>query len=101
MKKVLLFLCLVLLFENSSLLRAQCFGTVHFDTSAIAGVVSNAGNKKYTITTKHNNELILLSYDGWNGPGSGPVKVDGNNATQINTAFANNTGSADVYAYNA
>ncbi len=99
MKKILLLLCLLLVSATITLLKAQCFGTIIYDTSAIAGTVANAGNTTYTITTAHNNELLMLSYDGWNGPGSGPVTVDGNPATHINTAFENNTGTAEVYAY--
>jgi gliding motility-associated-like protein len=97
MKK--LFSLLVLIFAVYTQIGAQCYGTVNFDGSAFAGVTGNAGNTTFSITTNHCNDLIMISYDGWNGPGSGPVTVDGNPATWIATANNGNSGSAMTYAY--
>ena len=58
--------------------KAQCYGVVNFDTATSAGVIGNAGNSTFTIPTANANELINDKlYDGWNGPGTGPVTVDG------------------------
>jgi len=98
MKKAVLFLCISILFGNISHLSAQCYGTIHYDQSSSAN-----GNSSFSISTTFCNELILISYDGWTGPGAGPVKVDGNAATHINTANVNlltpSSGAAEVYAY--
>jgi len=59
------------------------------------------GASTFTITTTHPNELIMIAYDGWNGPGSGPVKVDGNPATLLTTANTGNSGTAMTYYYPA
>src|SRR6185312_8205757 len=47
------------------------------------------------------NDLILIAYDGWSAPGSGPVTVDGNNATHLATANTGNSGTSEVYYYSA
>src|SRR6185312_11653298 len=79
-------------------LKAQCGGKVLLDTSASAHVASN----NFNIVTNYSNELIVISYDGWNGPGKGPVTVDGNPATHIATAWdGNNSGTSEIYAYTA
>ncbi len=97
MKRILLLLPVAfMMFGQSTLLRAQCHGTVHFDAS-----VNAAGASTFNITTANPNELILITYNGWNGPGTGPVTVDGNPATHINTANIANSATAEVYAYSA
>ena len=94
MKKTLALLFVVLLIGVTSLLKAQCYGTVHYDNAVNAN-----GNSTFNITTSHCNELIMISYDGWRGPGSGPVTVDGHPATWINTAFVYFYAVAETYAY--
>jgi gliding motility-associated-like protein len=98
MKKALLIISSVILSGLSSMVNAQCYGTVHFDQSSSAN-----GNSSFSISTTFCNELIMIAYDGWRGPGAGPVKVDGNNATHINTANNNvnfpSSGAAETYAY--
>jgi len=100
MKKILLVFGVFILVSVSAL-KAQCYATIKFDTAVSAGVVSNCGNSTFNITTLYSNELILISYNGWNGPGSGPVTVNGNAAIHIATANNGNSGSAEVYAYSA
>src|SRR5581483_11281292 len=74
---------------------AQC--SVAFD-AFVAGTSSSS----YSITTTKPNELIMIAYNGWPSPGNGPVKVDGNAACKIKTAFDNNnSGIAETYAYAA
>ncbi len=98
MKKSLLLLCVSIFFGGAGLLKAQCYGTIHYDQSSSAN-----GNSSFTISTTFCNELILISYDGWVGPGTGPVKVDGNAATHLATANVNllspSSGAAETYAY--
>ncbi len=72
---------------------------VTLDQFAIAGSPGNCGNTTFTITTTNPSEMIMVAYDGWNGPGAGPVTVDGINATWIQTANNGNSGSAMTYAY--
>ncbi|HXB12878.1 MAG TPA: T9SS type A sorting domain-containing protein [Bacteroidia bacterium] len=96
MKKTIAILFIVLLSGIGSQLKAQCHGTVHFDAADTAG-----GDSVFTISTSFANELILISYDGWIGPGKGPVTVDGNPATHIITVDTSNSGVAEVYAYSA
>lgn len=95
MKKILL-ITGALFFGSISLTKAQCYGTVHLDDTANA-----KGASTFTINTTNPNELILIAYDGWSGPGSGPVTVDGNPATHIVTADTSNSSTAEVYAYSA
>src|ERR1700722_4111695 len=94
MKKTLVLLLSLLLLGSMSILKAQCYGVVHYDQS-----VSANGNSSFDISTTNCNELIMISYDGWPGPGTGPVTVDGNNATWINTAFVYFYAVAETYAY--
>ena len=104
MKKLLLLFCLTLFLGGiTSHIQAQCYGTVQFDNSVTAGANGFPlfGNSSFDITTSYCNELILISYDGWNGPGIGPVTVNGNPATYVNNATNGNSGTADVYAYQA
>jgi hypothetical protein len=97
MKKNIILLFFVLFSGISSLLKAQCHGTVHFDAADTSGDTNT-----FTISTSYANELILISYDGWPGPGLGPVTVDSNPATHIITVnTATNSGTAEVYAYSA
>src|SRR5580698_9036321 len=100
MKKILLVFGVFILVSVSTR-KAQCYATIKFDTAVSAGVVSNCGNSTFNITTLYSNELILISYNGWNGPVSGPVTVNGNAAIHIATANNGNSGSAEVYAYSA
>lgn len=102
-KKILLFFSITFLFCHCSSLYAQCYGTVQFDTSANAGSTGSPlfGNTTFDITTTHCHDLIMIAYNGWNGPGSGPVTVNGNPATYINNATNGNSGTASVYAYEA
>ena len=83
---------------NSSMLKAQCGGSVNLDQS-----VSANGASTFSITTTFPNELIMISYDGFTRqtpPPVGPVTVDGNPATQINMAHGGGfTGTAEVFAY--
>ncbi len=58
-----------------------------FDQAVQAGVVGNAGNTSFSITTTNPNELIMIAYNGWNGPAQDPVTVDGFNATHIKYCF--------------
>lgn len=96
MKKSLLLIAVSLLFIGYSNLQAQCGGKVLFDTSASAVRSSSTFN----IVTHHPNELIVISYDGWFGPGIGPITVDGNPATHIATAWdGGNSGASEIYAY--
>ena len=91
MKKIILsFLFLLCTF----FLSAQC--TVVLDAVANAN-----GANAFAITTTKPNEIIMISYDGWNGPGSGPVTVDGFAATLVSIANNGNSGTAEVYAYPA
>ncbi len=97
MKKLLVLLCAALLFGSTQFLKAQCFGTVAFDVSANAN-----GASTFNLTTANSNEMILISVDGWDATSSadlGPITVDGNNATLINTAVNGNSGIAEVWAY--
>jgi hypothetical protein len=94
MKKSLLLLLTIFILGATPALQAQCYGVVHFDAAVNAN-----GAGTFTITTAHCNELIMISYDGWQGPGGGPVTVDGNNATYINTAFVYYYAVAETYAY--
>ncbi|HXB10894.1 MAG TPA: hypothetical protein VNZ45_02825, partial [Bacteroidia bacterium] len=79
-------------------LKAQCYGVVQFDSKVDTG---GATGTTFKITTANPNELILIGYNGWFGPGSGPVNVDGNPATHINTAHVSNSACAEVYCYSA
>jgi gliding motility-associated-like protein len=99
MKRFLTLVLALLCIGYSSYTKAQCYGVVHFDKAATAGTNANAGNTTFTITTANANELIMIAYDGWNGPGSGPVTVDGNPATLVSSATNGNSGSAVTYAY--
>ena len=65
MKKLLPLL--ILFFGYVTGLKAQC-SQVTLDAS----VVSSNSNT-YNINTTNANELIMISYNGWNGPGNGPV----------------------------
>ncbi|HEY1645578.1 MAG TPA: hypothetical protein VGF75_04325, partial [Candidatus Saccharimonadales bacterium] len=96
MKKIILFfLVLSSILINPFALKAQCHDTVHYDASAGAN-----GSSTFNITTANPNELIMIAYDGWPSPGTGPVKVDGNSATHIATGFDNNnSGIAETYGY--
>ena len=96
MKKIVLIVLAIIFWESPSLLKAQCYGTVVYDQSANA-----SGGSTFNITTTNANELILITYNGWPSPGAGPVTVDGNNATHINTAHVSNSAVAEVYCYNA
>lgn len=95
MKKIL-FLTGALFFGTISLTKAQCYGTIHLDDTTNAN-----GASTFTINTANPNELILIAYNGWPGPGSGPVTVDGNPATHIITADTANSSTAEIYAYSA
>ncbi len=101
MKKITLLFAVLFFFSSVTVLKGQCYGSVKLDVAVSAGVVNNAGNTTFTITTSHCNELIMISYNGWNGPGQGPVTVNGNPATFISDAITGNSGCADVYAYSA
>ncbi|HXB12369.1 MAG TPA: PKD domain-containing protein [Bacteroidia bacterium] len=95
LKKLSLLLFFTLLFGSASLLKAQCYGTVVYDQS-----VNFNGASSFNISTTVCDELIMICYDGWSRPGTGPVTVDGNPATWINTAFNGiNSGVAETYAY--
>jgi len=95
MKKGLLSILLCILsFGSVSVINAQCYGTVKLDT--VAGA---KGSNTFDIYTTYCDELILITYDGWQGPGSGPVKVDGNSATHLATAFVYYYAVAETYAY--
>ncbi len=95
LKKLSLLLFFTLLFGSTSLLKAQCYGTVVYDQS-----VNFNGASSFNISTTVCDELIMISYDGWSRPGTGPVTVDGFPATWIATAFnGNNSGVAETYAY--
>jgi len=95
MKKNFFIGVLLLFFLGNSLrVEGQCYGTVNFDDASNAN-----GSNTFTINTSYCNELIMISYDGWMGPGSGPVKVDGTPATYINTAFVYYYAVAETYAY--
>ena len=96
MKKRLQALFFTLALGSFSSLFAQCYGVVHYDSTATAGGLST-----FNIVTSNANELILIAYNGWDTPGSGPVKVDGNPATHINTAHTGNAAVAEVYCYSA
>ena len=99
MKKLLVFLCASLLLGNTQHLKAQCYGTVAYDAS-----VNGNGASTFTLTTANANEMILISLDGYSSTQTadpGPVTVDGNNATLINSAMIGNSGSAEVWAYPA
>jgi hypothetical protein len=94
MKKTLLLLLASFLLAAPSIVKAQCYGVVHYDQSSTA-----AGNSTFTINTTNSNELIMIAYNGWFGPGNGPVTVDGNAATHINTAHTSNDACAEAYCY--
>jgi hypothetical protein len=96
MKKLLLVFTLFLLFGSASNLNAQCYGTVNLDQS-----VSGNGISSFDISTTFGNELILVSADGWPGPFSGSVTVDGNPATFVNSAINGNSGETSVWCYAA
>jgi len=102
-KRLLSLLVVIFLLGSNGLLKAQCYGVVTLDTFAVAGATGFPlfGNTTFNIATANPNELIMISYNGWNGPGLGPVTVDGNKATYINNATNGNSGTADVYAYSA
>lgn len=88
MKKILLAFLLVV---NALILKAQ-----------LLDATANAfGGTTFNITTMHTGELIMISYDGWNGPGTGGVKVNGNPATLLTTANTGNSGTAMTYYYPA
>ncbi len=94
MKKIITALfSLTLLIGNVLTVKAQ-YGVVHYDAS-----VNFNGSNTANLTTTHCKELILISYDGWPGPGTGPVTVDGNNATQIAQAYINWGTSPIIYGY--
>ncbi len=95
MKKGLILFVFFLLSAGTAL-SAQCYGTVEYDTSATAN-----GSSTFNITTANANELILIAYNGWPSPGAGPVTVDGNPASHINTAHTSNSAVAEVYCYSA
>lgn len=101
MKKIVPLLVTLFLLACTHTVNAQCYGTVNYDTSANAGSSGSplSGNSTFNITTSYCNELIMIGYDGWNGPGSGPVTVNGNPATFVQSATNGNSGTADVYAY--
>ncbi|HXB12098.1 MAG TPA: hypothetical protein VNZ45_08950, partial [Bacteroidia bacterium] len=97
MRKLLPLLFLTFILGSSSALKAQCYGTVVFDQAASAN-----GASTFTINTTNPNELILISYDGWPSPGAGPITVDGNPATFLQTGFdLDNSGVAEVWCYSA
>ena len=96
MKKRLLVLLFSIFLGSFSFLSAQCYGVVHYDSTGAAN-----GSNTFNIVTSNPNELILIAYNGWDNPGAGPVKVDGNAATHINTAHVANTAVAEVYCYSA
>ena len=104
MKKILFLLFTTLFFGSVSGLKAQCYGNVNYDQE-VAAVPTSSNSNSFTITTTHCNELIMISYDGWDRTtiGTGPITVDGNNATWINTANSllnpPSTGAAETYAY--
>jgi hypothetical protein len=97
-KKILIVFVLVFFSGGMALLRAQCYAVVHLDSYVDSG---GATGSTFTITTAYPNELILIGYDGWDTPGVGPVNVDGNSATHINTAHTGNSAVAEVYCYSA
>ena len=94
MKKTLTLFVTIFLLGVTSLLRPQCYGVVHYDQSATANGLST-----FSITTANPNELILIAYNGWFEPGTGPVTVDGNPATHLNTAHTSNDACAEAYCY--
>jgi len=98
MKRIPLLAFILFLFGETPHLKAQCYANVHFDSKADTG---GAHGSTFTIVTAHPNELILIGYDGWNTPGVGPVNVDGNAATHINTAHTGNSAVGEVYCYAA
>lgn len=108
MKRLVCLLFVIFCLGSISQLKAQCYGNVVLDTFANAGSYNNLnksayliGRDTFTITTKHCHDLIMISYNGWNGPGNGPVTVNGNPATYIKNATNGNSGTADVYAFSA
>ncbi len=60
--------------------------------------VAANGASTFTMATNFPNELVMITYAGWNGPGSGPVTVDGVNATLVSIANNGNSGTTEVYA---
>ena len=98
MRKPLLLLFAALLLAISPSLKAQCYGTVNYDQSA-----QGNGASTFTISTAFSNELILISTDGWEGPFTGSVTVDGNPATQVASSSIPTIdgGEALVWAYSA
>ena len=90
MKKTLLLFFGFLLFCNIPSADAQCYGTVHFDQS-VAPLPVSSSNISYTINSTYCNEIIMIGYDGFTftpgDTGQGPVTVDGNAATWINTSY--------------
>ncbi len=104
MKKALLFLFLILFCD--SLIIAQCYGVINFDQSVSPAPTSSSSNS-FTITSTYPNELIMISYDGFDygaTAGAGPITVDGNNATWLNTSSHSElagsyTVSSETYAY--
>jgi large repetitive protein len=99
MRKILLFLITALLWGNYNFVNAQCYGTVAFDASA-----NGNGASTFNITTANANEMILISLDGYGSTNildPGPVTVDGNNATLVNSAMIGNSATAEVWAYSA
>jgi hypothetical protein len=100
LSRIFILVVTTLLLVNSSALRAQCGGSVKLDQHINAG----PNVSSFDISTTYPNELIMISYDGFNfgQHGNGPITVDGNPATFINMADGGySTGGAEVYAYAA
>ncbi len=88
MKKLLFAFVFIL---SSFFSKAQC--VVALDQTGNAN-----GNASFTISTTFPNELVMITYAGWNGPGNGPITVDGVNATLVSIANNGNSGTTEVYA---
>jgi len=105
MKKALLLLIIFFAFGNVAIVKAQCYGNVVYDQTASPTPTSSSSNS-FTISTTHCNELIMISYDGFDfgsTTGTGPITVDGNPATYLNTSSESQGGiyvvASETYAY--
>jgi large repetitive protein len=96
MRKLPFFFILALLLGITSGIKAQCYGNVHLDQTVTGYNVSS-----FDISTTFSNEIILISTDGWPGPFTGNVTVDGNGATLLNSAINGNSGETAVWVYEA
>ncbi len=96
MKKLICLIPVLLIWLGTRVNAQPCYGTIKYDTYSNAN-----GNSNFTITTANPNELILVTYNGWPGPGTGPVTVDGNPTTMVKQVYQNWGTTATVVAYMA